>query len=116
MNAVTAVSGSGPAYYYYFTEAIVEAGKRAGLSPGYATLLAKQTALGAARMMLESHDEPSMLRDKVTSPNGTTYAALQSMRSSQVFEHIVEAVLAACRRSEQLGAENQTRGEEQVSG
>lgn len=107
MDAVTAVSGSGPAYFYFFTEAIVEAGKRAGLSPNYAMLLAKQTALGAARMMLETQEDPSVLRDKVTSPNGTTYAALQSMRESQVFEHIVEGVLAACRRSKELGTGNQ---------
>ena len=103
MDAVTAVSGSGPAYYYFFTEAIIEAGKRAGLSPRYAQLLAKQAALGAARMMIESNDAPDALREKVTSPNGTTAAALRKMRESQVFENIVAATLAAFERSRELG-------------
>ncbi|MGE3181529.1 MAG: pyrroline-5-carboxylate reductase, partial [Phycisphaerae bacterium] len=76
MDAVTAVSGSGPAYFYLFTEAVIEAGKRAGLSQRYAQLLAKQACLGAAKMMIESNESPEKLRQKVTSPNGTTAAAL----------------------------------------
>jgi pyrroline-5-carboxylate reductase len=103
MDAVTAVSGSGPAYFYLFTEAMVAAGKRAGLSEQYANLLAKQTALGAARMMLESGDSPSTLREKVTSKGGTTFAALEKMREHEVFEHIVNGVLAAFERSRELG-------------
>ncbi|MDX2200930.1 MAG: pyrroline-5-carboxylate reductase [Phycisphaerae bacterium] len=103
MDAVTAVSGSGPAYYYFFTEAIVEAGKRAGLTPRYAQLLAKQACLGAARMMIESNESPDVLRDKVTSPNGTTAAALKKMTDSKVFDDIVEAVLAAFQRGRELG-------------
>lgn len=103
MDAVTAVAGSGPAYFYYFTEALVEAGKRAGLSEQYANLLAKQTALGAARMMLESGDSPATLREKVTSKGGTTYAALESMRTNEVFDHIVGGALAAFERSRELG-------------
>lgn len=103
MDAVTAVSGTGPAYYYFFTEAICEAGKQAGLTPDQAMTLAKQTALGAARMMLESPDPPSVLRDKVTSKGGTTAAALGSMAESKVFESIQAAVLAACERSRALG-------------
>jgi len=70
MDAVTAVSGSGPAYFYYFVEAITEAGVRAGLSQQQAEILAKQTCLGAARMMLESGENPGVLRAKVTSPGG----------------------------------------------
>lgn len=104
MDAVTAVSGSGPAYYYFFTEAIIEAGKRAGLSPRYAQLLAKQACLGAARMMIESNESPDVLRERVTSPNGTTAAALAKMRETQVFEDVVAAVLAAHQRSRELGA------------
>ncbi|HPM22308.1 MAG TPA: pyrroline-5-carboxylate reductase [Phycisphaerae bacterium] len=104
MDAVTAVSGTGPAYYYFFTEALMEAAKRIGLSPHYASLLAKQTALGAARMMLESGEAPGTLREKVTSPGGTTAAALASMRDSQVFEHIIAGVEAAFHRSRELGA------------
>lgn len=104
MDAVTAVSGSGPAYFYYFTEAVIEAGKRAGLSPRYAQLLAKQACLGAARMMIESNESPDVLRQKVTSPNGTTAAAVAKMLESKVFEDIVAAVLAAHARSRELGA------------
>jgi pyrroline-5-carboxylate reductase len=104
MDAVTAVSGTGPAYYYFFTEALVEAAKRVGLSPQYANLLAKQTALGAAQMMLESGEPPDVLRAKVTSPNGTTAAAMAAMKDSQVFEHIVAGVTAAFNRSRELGS------------
>jgi pyrroline-5-carboxylate reductase len=104
MDAVTAVSGTGPAYYYFFTEALVEAAKRVGLSPHYADLLAKQTALGAARMMLESGEKPEALRAKVTSPGGTTAAAMTSKRESKVFESIVAGVAAAFARSRELGA------------
>jgi pyrroline-5-carboxylate reductase len=104
MDAVTALSGSGPAYFYFFTEAILEAGKRIGLSPQHASLLAKQTCLGAARMMLETGEDPAALREKVTSPNGTTHAAISSMRDNAVFEHVVEGVMAAFRRSQELGS------------
>jgi len=108
MDAVTAVSGTGPAYYYFFTEALVEAARRIGLSPQHANLLAKQTALGAARMMLETGEPPDVLRRKVTSPNGTTAAAMKSLDESQVFEHIVAGVIAAFRRSQELGRMNGT--------
>lgn len=104
MDAVTAVSGSGPAYYYFFTEAIMEAAKRIGLSPQHANVLAKQTALGAARMMLESGETPDVLREKVTSPGGTTAAAMSSFRQSAVFDDIVAGVVAAFERSRELGA------------
>ncbi|MCK4340163.1 MAG: pyrroline-5-carboxylate reductase [Phycisphaerae bacterium] len=104
MDAVTAVSGTGPAYYYFFTEAVMEAARRIGLSPWQANLLAKQTALGAAQMMLESGETPDQLREKVASPGGTTEAALAAMRQSRIFEHIVEAVEAAFNRSRELGA------------
>jgi len=103
MDAVTAVSGTGPAYYYFFTEALVEAARRAGLSSQYADLLAKQTALGAARMMLESGDPPDVLRQKVTSPGGTTAAAMASLKRSKTFDAIVAAVTAALERSRELG-------------
>lgn len=103
MDAVTAISGTGPAYYYFFTEAIVEAAKRIGLSPHYANLLAKQTCLGAARMMLESGEPPDVLREKVTSPAGTTASAMASFREHKVFEDIVDGVVAAYERSRELG-------------
>ena len=104
MNAITAVSGTGPAYYYFFTEAIMEAAQRIGLSTAHANLLAKQTALGAARMMIESGEPPGTLRKKVASPGGTTEAAMAQLRDSQVFDHIVEGVMAAFNRSRELGA------------
>ncbi len=103
MDAVTAVSGSGPAYFYYFVEALIRAGVEAGLSEQQASILAKHACFGAARMMLESSDSPDVLRQKVTSPGGTTQAALDSMAANQVFEGVQQAVLAAWRRSQALG-------------
>ncbi len=103
MDAVTALSGSGPAYFYFFVEALTVAGERAGLSRQHAELLAKQTCLGAARMMLESGESPEVLRAKVTSPGGTTQAAMESMAGNHVFDHVVEGVLAAWRRGQELG-------------
>ncbi len=103
MDAVTAVSGSGPAYFYHVCEAIVEAGEQAGLTHREATLLATQTCLGAARMMMESPDPPGVLARKVMSPGGTTEAAFESMRANNVKEHLTKAVLAAWKRSEELG-------------
>lgn len=103
MDAVTAVSGTGPAYFYFFVEAITEAGVAAGLSRQQAEILAKQTCLGAARMMLESGEPPNVLRQKVTSPGGTTQAAVHSLTQNNVAGNIEEAVLAAWRRSQELG-------------
>jgi len=81
----------------------MEAAVRIGLSPQYANLLAKQTALGAARMMLESGETPDMLRKKVTSPGGTTEAAMDAFRENDLFEKIVAGVVAAFKRSRALG-------------
>jgi pyrroline-5-carboxylate reductase len=103
MDAVTAVSGSGPAYFYFFVEALTAAAERIGLSPQQASILAKQTCLGAARMLLESGEPPSVLRQKVTSPGGTTQAALTYLAENRVREHIEEAIVAAWRRSQELG-------------
>ncbi len=103
MDAVTAVSGSGPAYFYYFVEALTAAGTRVGLTNQMSEILAKQACFGAARMMLETGESPASLRTKVTSPGGTTQAAIESMTAGGVFEHIVEGVAAACKRSQELG-------------
>ena len=103
MDAVTAVSGSGPAYFYFFVEALTAAGIEAGLSSPQADILAKQACLGAARMMLESGDSPTALREKVMSPGGTTQAAMQSMAENNVFEPLKTGFLAAWKRSQALG-------------
>ncbi|MGD2108762.1 MAG: pyrroline-5-carboxylate reductase [Phycisphaerae bacterium] len=103
MDAVTALSGTGPAYFYYFVEVLTEAGVRIGLPRQQADILAKQACFGAARMMLESGDTPTVLREKVTSPGGTTQAAMESLAETKVFEHICQAVEAACNRSRELG-------------
>jgi pyrroline-5-carboxylate reductase len=100
---VTAVSGSGPAYFYYFVEALTAAGIRVGLTEQMSEILSKQVCFGAARMMLETGESPAVLRAKVTSPGGTTQAAIESMTASKVFEHIIEGVAAAWKRSRELG-------------
>ena len=103
MDAITAVSGSGPAYFYYFVEALTAAGERVGLTRQMSEILAKQVCLGAARMMLENGDPPHVLRAKVTSPGGTTQAAIESMTRDKVLEHIGDGVVAACKRGQELG-------------
>lgn len=105
MDAVTAVSGSGPAYYYLFTAALIEGGRRVGLDEATARLLAAQTCLGAARMMLERGEPPHELRAKVTSKGGTTAAALAVLESGGVPEQIARAVVAAFERGRALGAQ-----------
>ncbi len=103
MDGITAVSGSGPAYFYYFVEAMTAAAEHIGLSKQHADVLAKQTCLGAARMMIETGEPAAILRRKVTSPGGTTQAAIESMTQHQVFENIVAGIEAAWRRSQELG-------------
>lgn len=104
MDAVTAVSGSGPAYFYYFVESIVAGGAACGLSETDALELARRTCLGAARMMLETKQPPSELRAKVTSKGGTTQAALEHMEKSGVGTAIRDAVRAAFNRGRELGS------------
>jgi pyrroline-5-carboxylate reductase len=104
MDAVTAVSGSGPAYIFHFIEALTIAAERAGLPAETAKLLAMQTVFGAASLAAESDDEPGELRRQVTSPNGTTAAALAVlMGDDRLTKLITEAVEAARRRSIELG-------------
>lgn len=105
MDAVTAVSGSGPAYIFHFIECLTAAGETAGLSPQTAKLLAMQTVFGAAALAAESGTEPGELRRQVTSPNGTTAAALSVFMDDDRLKTLVtEAVDAARRRSIELGA------------
>ncbi|KAJ2078790.1 hypothetical protein H4R24_004233 [Coemansia sp. RSA 988] len=95
IDAVTAVSGSGPAYFFLIIEAMEKAGAELGLPADTAKRLAAQTALGAARMILTGEDDVATLRRKVTSPNGTTHAAIEKMIESKVPEGI-EAGVKAC--------------------
>lgn len=103
IDAVTAMSGSGPAYFYYWVEAMIAAGVELGLTEAQAGTLAKNTALGAAKMMLETDVAPDELRRRVTSPGGTTLAAITSMNGGHVRDEIIKAVHAAARRSAELG-------------
>ena len=103
IDAVTAISGSGPAYFYYFVEAMVAGGTACGLSEDDALELAEYTCLGAARMMLETGEPPAELRRKVTSKGGTTQAALEHLERAGVGDAVRDAVRAACRRGKELG-------------
>ncbi|MBX9452609.1 MAG: pyrroline-5-carboxylate reductase [Mesorhizobium sp.] len=104
MDAVTAVSGSGPAYVFHFIECLTAAGEKAGLPVETAKLLAMQTVYGAAALAAESREEPGTLRQQVTSPNGTTAAALSVLMGDDRLKMLVtEAVEAARARSVELG-------------
>jgi len=101
-DAVTAVSGSGPAYFFSFVEAMVSAGVELGLSGEIATELTIQTMVGAAKLLSTSGMSPSTLRENVTSPNGTTAAALASFAASDLPATVKKAMTAAYNRSQEL--------------
>lgn len=105
IDAVTAVSGSGPAYVFYFIEAMQQAAQELGLNAEQGSQLALATFVGAAQLAAQSTDPVSVLRERVTSKGGTTYAALTSMDASGVKERIIGAVKAAALRSQALGEE-----------
>ena len=105
MDAVTAVSGSGPAYVFYFIEALEAAALELGLSPAQGRELALATFLGSAQLARQSHDDPATLRAKVTSKGGTTEQAIQSLEQTDVKALIQRAVRAAAERSQELGVE-----------
>lgn len=104
MDAVTAVSGSGPAYVYYLVEKLVDAGEAAGLPRAVARQLVVQTVYGAARMVVETGAEPADLRRQVTSPNGTTAAALRVLEERGFGPALVAAVARAAERSRELAS------------
>ena len=103
LDAVTGLSGSGPAYLFMVAEAMIEAGVTAGLPRDTARLLVNQTFLGAGRMLAESGQSAEELRAQVTSPGGTTAAALRSLEARSVRSAFIEAVLTAAERSRSLG-------------
>jgi pyrroline-5-carboxylate reductase len=105
MDAVTAISGSGPAYVFYFIEALQQAGIELGLPEQTARQLALETFLGASKLAQESVEDAATLRARVTSKNGTTERALMSMDTDQVKQHIIKAAHAAAIRSKELGDE-----------
>jgi len=105
IDAVTAVSGSGPAYFFYLMESMIRAGKNLGLDEKVATALTLQTALGAAQMAITSSNSPAELRKNVTSPNGTTQAALEMFDRAQISQNIQAALAAAQKRSQELAQE-----------
>jgi pyrroline-5-carboxylate reductase len=103
LDAVTGVSGSGPAYVFLVAEAMIEAGVTAGLSRDVSHQLVVGTLLGSARMLAETGQEPAELRAAVTSPGGTTAAAVRTLEFKAVRSAFIEAVAAAVERSRQLG-------------
>jgi len=105
LDTVTALSGSGPAYVFYFLEAMTEAGVKMGLPEAQAYHLAKATFGGATHLARQSTESPEVLRQRVTSKGGTTYAALTSMADDHVKEAFVKAMLAAQKRAGELGDE-----------
>lgn len=105
LDAVTAISGSGPAYVFFFIEAMVEAGVKMGLTAGQATQLAIGTFEGASQLAKTASEPPSVLRERVTSKGGTTYAALTSMQNAHVGELFQTALAAAQQRAHELGNE-----------
>jgi pyrroline-5-carboxylate reductase len=103
LDAVTALSGSGPAYVFYLLEAMVEAGTQMGLPAQAARRLAQETIAGAAQLAMQSSESPAMLRERVTSKGGTTHAAITSMDDDGVKAALVRALHAARSRAEELG-------------
>ncbi|HTJ78807.1 MAG TPA: pyrroline-5-carboxylate reductase [Rariglobus sp.] len=106
IDALMAVSGCGPAFVFEFTAALREAGMTAGLDRETAQMLAVETVLGAGRLMARTQAEPEDLRNKVTSPNGTTFAGLKRMEARDFRGLMLETVLAAKARSEELSRDS----------
>jgi pyrroline-5-carboxylate reductase len=105
-DAVTAVSGSGPAYVFYVVEAMIDAGVLLGLPRPVATQLAVQTLYGSATMLRETHTHPTVLREQVTSPGGTTAAALRTLEDHKVKAAFISAMEACRDRAQQLASGN----------
>jgi pyrroline-5-carboxylate reductase len=103
LDAVTGLSGSGPAHIFLILEALSDAGVKVGLSRRTATLLAAQTVLGSAKLLLETKEHPGMLKDMVTSPGGTAITGLHTLEQGGLRTTLIDAVVAATKRSHELG-------------
>lgn len=106
LDAVTGLSGSGPAYVYYFMEAMIQAGMKAGLPYELSENLTIQTVFGAAKMVIETKGSPKTLRENVTTPGGTTMAAIKVLEQAGFTDAIVEAVKSATKRSHEMMMEH----------
>ncbi len=105
LDAVTAVSGSGPAYVFYFIEALEQAAQEMGFDPATAHLFATQTFLGGAQLAASAFESPAVLRARVTSKRGTTERAIEAFDKHQLKQFFIDGVKAACVRSRELGTE-----------
>jgi pyrroline-5-carboxylate reductase len=103
MDAITGLSGSGPAYIFLIVDALADAGVKMGLSRQESLFLAAQTVLGAAKLLIETQEHPGQLKDKVTSPGGTAIAGLATLESGGLRTTLINAVEAATHRSKELG-------------
>lgn len=103
LDAVTGLSGSGPAYVYMMIEALSDAGVRVGLPRNISLKLSAQTVLGSAKVVMQENEHPAKLKDQVTSPGGTTIAGVDALEQAGFRSALIEAVKAATKRSEELG-------------